>query len=94
MLLEWYFEVVPFSFRVFFVIVLLHCSSVDIDAGAEVVYLHAFDTGREGIKYVHVISALGWFPLEDSGGFAHTHNLNKGSRRTGFGVAADACEVL
>jgi len=93
-LLKRYFEVVPFSFSIFFVIVLFHCSAIDVEARAEVIYLHAFDAGGEGIKYVHVIFALSWFPFKDGHRLAHTDNLNKASRGTAFGVATDACEVL
>ena len=83
-----------FSFSILFVIVLLHCSAINIEARTEVVYLHAFDSGGEGIKYVHVIFALSRLPLKDSRRLAHTDNLNKSSRGTVFGMAAGACEVL
>ena len=94
-MLKWYFEVVSSSLSVLFVIVLLHRSAINIETGAEVVYLHTFDPGGEGIKYVNVVSALSRFPLKDTCRWlAHRDNFNKRARRTDFGMTPNACEGL
>jgi hypothetical protein len=89
-----YLKIVSISLRVFFVVVLPACASINVETRTEVIYLHTSNPSCLIVEYIHVVSALGWFPLYYWFRFAHCHELEKESWRGVFSMTARAIEAV